>query len=1162
MPKILHFSDLHLDGGLQFGSVDPATGMNTRFLDRVKILDFIVDHAIKNKVDIVLSTGDITNTPHPSTTTIEILASRIKMLAEHKIYFCDVAGNHETHKQSGKKSVGELLRYISQKYVHISTRPELLDIEGVQIATLPWIHRSILQEKEEFKGMSKEDINAKISNIGQELMLSLIAQADETKPLITAAHCTINGAKRGQEQDIMLGADFSITASTFEDKKICYSALGHIHKHHTAGADHIIYAGSPDRVSFGEKDEEKGFTVFEVETGKRAKWEFVKTPAREFYEQSIMTDEAAYTYFPHTSDNIISPIKCNKGCILKMKVSGTKSKIDSFDFEKLEQNIKDEKPFHYQIVRDVIRNDRTEEKTDKFEKMSPVEILKKWSERKKIKKEESKQLIANAKDILNEIPEAIHSENHGGFVPLRISLKNFASHGNTEIDFSQFSLAAISGENGAGKSSLLESIAWAIWGESRAKSDDQLVKQGETEMVVELDFRVGESTYRILRKRSVKGKRGSGLLELQTQEKDKWTAISGNSIKETQEKIQMTVGISAEVFFSSAYIRQGKADDFTGAKPADRKAILAEILLLDVWGKIEEKAKEKKRELAGQTDIFEGKRQNLTEEIWKEQNEKENLFVFEAREDLAKEELETQKNTLKLLKESAQESKDRIKLRKEFSEQIELNKQKLTEINEKADSNSEKISNNRTILLDSDKIKNAVCEVKKFTTEIEQLEELRDKFLSAKSEKDKTETKKDYLQKQINDSEKENKRKTAEYQQELLDINKEGNTRCRQLKECGTDCPTCGAEDNNQKKNPHEVELKHIDSLRDKFAQKNTSLQNFILEESEKIKNLQKELAQIPTLSVPVFMPDLLTSAKTKLEQAKKTAELSSQIEIADERIKDLEKSNAEMLGEELKLISDNDKLDSKLKSIIGTDQDSEQTIKNLANGEIKLKEAETALNKVTAEKTYCEITLKKIEESKGKLTELEEENKEILIELSTLETLIEACSKKGAPAMIIEGILPDIEEVTNGILGKISNGMRVRFSATREKKSATKKEIDEGINSNIETLDIWVEDEKGEREYEMFSGGEAFRINFAIRVALSKILAQRVGTQIRFLIIDEGFGVLDEDGRTAFISAVREVSQDFDLVLAITHIPEIREAFDTKILVEKKSEGSVVTVL
>jgi exonuclease SbcC len=112
------------------------------------------------------------------------------------------------------------------------------------------------------------------------------------------------------------------------------------------------------------------------------------------------------------------------------------------------------------------------------------------------------------------------------------------------------------------------------------------------------------------------------------------------------------------------------------------------------------------------------------------------------------------------------------------------------------------------------------------------------------------------------------------------------------------------------------------------------------------------------------------------------------------------------------------------------------------------------------------------------------------------------------------------------------------------------------------ETLDIQISDSAGIRDYEMFSGGEAFRVNFAIRLALSKVLSQRKGARLQTLIIDEGFGSQDAQGRQRLIEAINQVKSDFAKILVITHLESLKDAFPTQILVEKGERGSTVRVI
>ena len=163
------------------------------------------------------------------------------------------------------------------------------------------------------------------------------------------------------------------------------------------------------------------------------------------------------------------------------------------------------------------------------------------------------------------------------------------------------------------------------------------------------------------------------------------------------------------------------------------------------------------------------------------------------------------------------------------------------------------------------------------------------------------------------------------------------------------------------------------------------------------------------------------------------------------------------------------------------------------------------------------------------------------------------AFGRNGIQAMIVETVLPELEDEANRLLARMTTShLHVRLRSTRQALS----------NDNIiETLDIVIRDETGERPYALYSGGEAFRVDFAIRVALSKLLARRAGTTIYMLIIDEGFGTQDARGRDGLIEALRSVEQDFATILVITHIDEVREMFPTRIEVTKSESGSHVTV-
>jgi exonuclease SbcC len=193
-------------------------------------------------------------------------------------------------------------------------------------------------------------------------------------------------------------------------------------------------------------------------------------------------------------------------------------------------------------------------------------------------------------------------------------------------------------------------------------------------------------------------------------------------------------------------------------------------------------------------------------------------------------------------------------------------------------------------------------------------------------------------------------------------------------------------------------------------------------------------------------------------------------------------------------------------------------------------------------------------------LTEVEQQRDELsqrtaalALDIGALSELVRAFGKDGIQAMIVENILPELQDEANEILRRMSTSqLQVTFRSQREALSSDK---------SIETLDIIIRDEYGERPYALYSGGEAFRVNFAVRVALSKLLARRAGARIDVLVVDEGFGTQDSRGRDGLIEALRSIEDDFATILVITHIGEIRDLFPTRIDIVKSDRGSLISV-
>lgn len=211
-------------------------------------------------------------------------------------------------------------------------------------------------------------------------------------------------------------------------------------------------------------------------------------------------------------------------------------------------------------------------------------------------------------------------------------------------------------------------------------------------------------------------------------------------------------------------------------------------------------------------------------------------------------------------------------------------------------------------------------------------------------------------------------------------------------------------------------------------------------------------------------------------------------------------------------------------------------------------------LDELLAKKGSLEQALKQIENLKQEYEINRQQLKEYKKKCRIYQELAQAFGKNGIQALMIENILPQLEAETNQILNRLTgNQLHVQFLTQKSGKSNRQK----ATAKLIDTLDILIADARGTRPYETYSGGEAFRINFSIRLALAKLLAQRAGTSLQMLIIDEGFGTQDTEGCDRLIAAINAIASEFSCILTVTHMPQFKEAFQHRIEVRKTNQGS-----
>jgi exonuclease SbcC len=260
-------------------------------------------------------------------------------------------------------------------------------------------------------------------------------------------------------------------------------------------------------------------------------------------------------------------------------------------------------------------------------------------------------------------------------------------------------------------------------------------------------------------------------------------------------------------------------------------------------------------------------------------------------------------------------------------------------------------------------------------------------------------------------------------------------------------------------------------------------------------------------------------------------------------------------------LIAQQQQQQQELSALTESIRDLDHQLQGIEDASTRMQQLETDIDTLQCQREVVMAQLGAFQQQQRQLEELQQQLQQKQQELAqatqqqrVYQELVQAFGTNGIQAMMIENLLPQLEAETNHLLGRLSaHQLHVRFVTQRASKRQQGKLID--------TLDILIADANGTRPYETYSGGEAFRVNFAIRLALARLLALRSGLALRLLIIDEGFGTQDQQGCERLVGAINAIADDFACILAVTHIPHFREAFQTRIDVVKEAEGSQIFV-
>ena len=694
-------------------------------------------------------------------------------------------------------------------------------------------------------------------------------------------------------------------------------------------------------------------------------------------------------------------------------------------------------------------------------------------------------------------------------IPLRLELTNFLAYRQpAPLDFTGIHVAVLCGENGAGKSSLLDAMTWAVWGRSRAKTDTELVHQGQTEMRVEFTFALGDQAYKVVRARRI-GKSANSLLDFQAAQPDgHFASIGEATIPKTQEKINRILRLTYDTFTNSAYLVQGQADEFTGKRPTERKQVLADILGLTEWDDYEERAKKKIQAIDLRLAGIEGALIEIEKELANRPIYERELVEFQAR---------------------VIEVAERLRQAEAGWAQIDAARQAMVALE-------------RQIGDLGRRMRDAEKEIGLLDGDLREAQTRADTAALSRELELAQRTLKDLEEQEVERENLNTARQTvAELAAGLRGQNDAARTEADVLKKrletlaAATEprCPTCGQPLAEPERAGLVLRLDaEVEARRSQYRENQAQLKKLADEQAAFDRQLGATAGNL----------------RGKGALIKRVADLQAAASGAGEA-----RERMAALGERRATWAARLKHDQE--QAVGLEAEADQHNRILRDSAAK----QRALDQLRSEDTLTKARLGAAQQKLGALEgqakqrEIKRAERQALAdERGLYEELRDAFGKKGVPALMIEAAVPEIEASANALLSRMTSGrMHVRFNTQRETQAGDMRE----------TLDIQISDELGTRAYENFSGGEQFRVNFAIRVALSQLLARRAGTQLQTLIMDEGFGVLDAPGRERLVEAINAAQNDFQRILVVTHIEELKDLFPARIEITKGPDGSEITV-
>ncbi len=696
-----------------------------------------------------------------------------------------------------------------------------------------------------------------------------------------------------------------------------------------------------------------------------------------------------------------------------------------------------------------------------------------------------------------------------------LKLNNFLSHENTTIHFPEVEKLLVDGNSGSGKSSITEAILWGLYGKGRC-DNRSLVRRGAKNASVTIKLIDGQLITCITRSISEKGKNALNVTR-NIGESGQFLPIEKVGLKEIQEWIEKDfLKASYELFTNSVAYPQENENSFVKATASKRKDLLLEIIRAGNFDGLYEKTRIALNGKEVETEINSLKIERFEETIKTSKEVAETYNVHKSAgetlvkqiEDLiiAERVYETQMSTVSQVSKNI---KDKITIKQMLEKSI-LTIDNTIVSNDKVISDHESfdISIHNKNIEESTLLEGQVRDI--------------EKLIESNS----------IAQQKIN-AHLSNRPSVFDYTTEIEEINKRLISLLKETDKCpaGDKCPFLIPVKGQVDFLTSQLQEKSNNSLTEEQAYKDWELAGKLLPQVKDTTEIYAQLKQI----------------KDRINVLSKSKDIITKYNMVKDTIGDLKVKN-------LSLRSEQDEAIKKIKAINGDINELEASINSFDINKINVDLSELRIIKQKAESNKQDAILGMqlavnaqlaLEDASKGLIELKKTISQSVDEKESLELLKEALSPRGVKAVVIDFLVPQLEERINSVLSQMSD-FRIRLDT--QKATVDEEGVKEGLFITV------LNDHREELPFASYSGGEKVKITIAISEALASLMSE-----VGFRIMDENIVSLDKESTEGFVVVLQRLQERFPQLLLISHLQEVKDLFENKLTVTKANGVSRV---